>query len=133
MLVYLAGKYRYSFGDPARFLIHGNALTLGTGVPMDFGFLDAQLQQIKSLNQMVAQVIASNSNKKQDEVTTLMRGQTILSPEEARSWGIVHEIRTTFMEPGAVFVTVNTPAPEEKKPFEYGTMRPPIGSESPTK
>jgi hypothetical protein len=29
MLIYCAGKHRYSFPDPARFLIHSNALTLG--------------------------------------------------------------------------------------------------------
>jgi len=133
MLIYLAGKYRYSFGDPARFLIHGNSLTLGTNMPMDYGFLNSQLQQMKSLNQMVAQVIANNSNKKHDEIETLMQGQVILSPEEAKSWGLVHEIRPTFMEPGAVFVSVNAPVPTEKKPFEFGTALPPIGSESPTK
>src|SRR5258708_5180782 len=101
MLIYLSGKYRYSFGDPARFLIHGNSMTLGTNVPMDYAFLNAQLQQMKSLNQMVAQVIANNSNKKNGEIETLMQGQVILSPEEAKLWGLVQEIRPTFMEPGA--------------------------------
>jgi ATP-dependent Clp protease, protease subunit len=128
MLIYCAGKYRYSFPDPARFLIHGNAMTLGTGVPMDYNFLDAQLQQIKSLNQMVVQVLAANSNRKQSDLENAVRGQTILSPELAKQWGIVQEIRDTFMEPGAAFVSVNPPAPEQKKPFEYSTIRPGISS-----
>lgn len=132
MLIYCAGKHRYSFPDPARFLIHGNAMTLGTGVPMDYNFLEAQLQQIKSLNQMVVQVIAANSNKKQSDLENAVHGQTILSPQQAKEWGIVQDIKESFMEPGAVFVSVTPPAQEEKKPFEYSTIRPAISS-GPTK
>jgi len=117
ILIYCAGKHRYSFPRPARFLIHGNALTLGAAMPVDYIFLDNQLQQIKSLNQMVVQVVTATSNKKQPDVEAAVRGQTILSPEEAKEWGIVQEIKDSFMEPGAVFVSVNTPSKdEEKKP-----------------
>jgi ATP-dependent protease ClpP protease subunit len=133
MLIYCAGKHRYSFPDPARFLIHGNAMTLGTGVPMDYTFLDAQLHQIQSLNQMVAQVISSVTNKKKEsEIETAIHGQTILSPEQAKEWGIVQEIRTNFMVPGAVFVSVNTPVPvQDKKPIEYSTLQPAVSAGQP--
>ena len=131
MLIYCAGKYRYSFPSPARFLIHSNAMTLGAAVPLDYNFLDAELQQIKSLNQMIVQVIAANSNKKLPEIEGLINGQTILTADEAKTWGIVQEIRTTFMEPGAVFVTVNNPAPEERKPVEHTTLSPSITSIAP--
>jgi ATP-dependent Clp protease protease subunit len=130
MLIYCAGKHRYSFPNPARFLIHGNALTLGVGVPMDYNFLDLQMQQIKSLNQMVVQVLTATTKKKQSDIENTVRGQTILSPEEARQWGIVDEIKDNFMEPGAVFVTVNAPAPETKKPFEYSTLQPDVKSKT---
>jgi ATP-dependent Clp protease, protease subunit len=131
MLIFCAGKYRYSFPSPTRFLIHSNALVLGAAVPLDYTFLDAQLQQIKSLNQMIVQVIAANSNKKQAEIEGLLTGQTILSADEAKRWGIVQEIRTNFMEPGAVFVTVNTPVVEEKKLIEHTTIQPFITSNAP--
>jgi ATP-dependent Clp protease protease subunit len=114
MLLYCAGKHRYSFPDPARFLIHSNALTLGPGVPLDYTFLDAELSQIKSLNQMVSDVVVANSKKTKAEVDAAIHGQTILTPKEAQQWGIVQEIRDTFMEDGAVFVSVNTDAPAEK-------------------
>jgi ATP-dependent Clp protease protease subunit len=132
MLIYCAGHHRYSFPDPARFLIHGNALNLGTGVPLDFNFLQAQLQQITSLNQMVVQVVAATASKdRRADLENAVKGQTILSPEQAKDWGIVQEIRTSFMEPGAVFVTVNSPAPEPAKPAsEYTTAQPTISSGS---
>jgi ATP-dependent protease ClpP protease subunit len=117
VLLYCSGKHRYSFPSPARFLIHGNALNLGAGVPLDYNFLDAELQQIKSLNQMVSQVVATIAPTKKAEIEQAVHGQTILSAEDAKAWGIVQEIRSTFMEPGAVFVSVNTP--EEKKAFQY--------------
>ncbi len=128
MLIFCAGQHRYSFPNPARFLIHGNALTLGTGVPMDYNFLDSQLQQIRSLNQMVVQVLAANTKKKQSEIEDAVRSQIILSPEDAKKWGLIQDIKDTYMEAGAVFVTVNNPAPEEKKALEYTTIRPAITS-----
>jgi ATP-dependent Clp protease, protease subunit len=131
MLIYCAGKYRYSFPSPARFLIHSNALTLGANVPLDYNFLNSQMQQIKRLNQMIVQVITANSKKKQPDVEGAMNGQTILSAEEAMQWGIVQGIKDNFMEPGAVFVTVNAPASEEKKVIEHTTLQPPITSTSP--
>lgn len=129
MLIYCAGQHRYSFPDPARFLIHGNALNLGTGVPLDYNFLYAELQQIKSLNQMVVQVTAATANKdKQADPERAVLSQTILSPAEAKEWGIVQDIKNTYMEPGAVFVSVNTPTPERTNPLKYGTLQPTISS-----
>jgi ATP-dependent Clp protease, protease subunit len=120
MLLYCAGKHRYSFPNPARFLIHSNALTLGAGVPLDYNFLEAEMAQIRSLNSEIVQIIAANSNKKPAEIEQMMKGQTILTPEEARDWGLVNEIRSTFMEPGASFVTVNTTPQPEKNPIQHG-------------
>ena len=127
MLIYCAGKHRYSFPDPARFLIHGNSLMMGPGVPLDYNFLNAQLQQIKSLNQMVTEVIAATVTKdKQSDLENAVHGQTILTPEQAKEWGIVQEIRSNFMEPGAVFVSVSTPVPEKDSQPKYGTPQPNI-------
>jgi len=132
ILIYCAGKHRYSFAAPARFLLHSNALTLGAAVPLDYNFLDAQLQQIRSLNQMVVQVVAASSNKKASEVEDAMHGQTILTPEQAKQWGIVQEIRSTFMEPGAVLISVDSLPPDKKSTPEYSTIQPTVSAGSPT-
>jgi hypothetical protein len=75
-------------------------------------------------------ISATSGKKKQADVENAVRGQTILNPEQAKEWGIVTDIRDTFMEPGAVFVSVNTPVPlEEKKPVSpYTTLKQPISS-----
>ncbi|MDX6402862.1 MAG: ATP-dependent Clp protease, protease subunit [Blastocatellia bacterium] len=124
MLIYCAGKHRYSLPTPARFLIHGTSMTVNTaGLQMDTAFLESQLMQVKSANEMLIQVITAASNRKREEIAKTVTGQTILSPEEARQWGIVQEIRTSFMEPGATFISVNATIPptEEKRPIKFGT------------
>ncbi len=44
----------------------------------------------------------------------MLREQTILTAEQAKEWGLIQDIRTDFMEPGAVLLSVNAPQPEEK-------------------
>ena len=66
-------------------------------------------------------MIKDNSNKSLEEIQSALLGQTILSPEQAKEWGIVQEIKPVFtVEPGAVFVAVSNPAekPEKPKPSE---------------
>jgi ATP-dependent Clp protease protease subunit len=98
ILIFCAGKHRYSLPSPSRFLIHGTALNpMTVSVNIESRWLESQLQQLKSMDQIIAQVITANSNKKQSEVENAIRGQVILSPEEAKQWGIVQEIKDRFM------------------------------------
>ena len=87
ILIYCAGKYRYSLPSPARFLIHSVALNpISTNFPVERTYLESQLAQINSLNQVITQVIKENSKKTQAEVEGAVNGQTILSPEQAKEW-----------------------------------------------
>ncbi len=131
MLIYCAGKHRYSLPAPTRFLIHSVALNpITTNFPVDRSFLETQLAQINSLNQVMVQVIKENSKKTQTEIESAVIAQTILSPEQAKEWGIVQEIRPTFMEPGAVFVAVDNPAekPQKSKSSLYTTENPVVST-----
>ncbi len=82
----------------------------------DAAGLEAQLQLIKNLNQTVVTVLASTTNKKASELETAIRGQVILTPEQAKDWGLVQSIKNEFMQPGATMVSVSsssTPSPVE--------------------
>lgn len=110
MLIYCAGKYRYSLPAPARFLIHSAALNpITTNYPVDRTFLESQLAQLNNINQITVQVMKENSTKSQAEIETAVKGQTILSPEQAKEWGLVQEIRSTYTEPNSTFASVNPP------------------------
>jgi ATP-dependent Clp protease protease subunit len=134
MLIYCAGKYRYSLPSPARFLIHSVQLNpISTNFPVERTFLESQLAQINSLNQVMVQVIKANSKKTQPEIESAVNGQTILSPEQAKEWGIVQDIRPSFMEPGAIFVAVDNPAEKSDKPkTPFTTVNPVTSVSSPT-
>jgi ATP-dependent Clp protease protease subunit len=117
MFIFCAGKFRYSLPGPSRFLIHATALNpMTVSVPIEGRWIEAQLAQLKNMDHMAAQIIAANSKKKESEIETAIQTQTILSPEEAKSWGLVLEIRNTYMEPGAIIVGVNVPPEKEQKP-----------------
>lgn len=133
MLLYCAGAHRYSLPGPGvRFLIHGNSITFGTGVPMDAAAMDAQTAQLKSLNQMVIDAISAVATKKRSEVEQAVHSQAILTPEEAKNWGIVQEVRNTFMTPGATLLTVNTPNSPDQPAIRYTSIQSGASSKSPT-
>jgi ATP-dependent Clp protease protease subunit len=133
MLLYCAGKHRYSLPGPGvRFLIHGNSISFGVGMPMDANAMDAQTAQLKSLNQMVVDAISTVAGKKRSDVEAAVHGQVILSPEQAKEWGIVQEIKDNFMTPGATLLSVNNPAEPETNPVQFKSIEPSIGSRTVT-
>jgi len=125
VVLYCAGQNRYSF-PATRFLIHGNSLQITGGASMDAASLQGNLELLKNLNQMVIHVIASTAHKeKQADIENAVHGQLILTPDEAIRWGLVKEIRSNFMEPGAVLVTVTPPAaPDIKPPIQFTSITP---------
>lgn len=72
---------------------------------------------------MIARVLSSTSNKKEAEIENVLRGETILTSDDAKEWGLVQEIRKEFLEPGSVMVTLNLPAeiPPSRSP-KYLTL-----------
>ncbi len=126
VLLFCAGQNRYSVPG-ARFVLHGNSLTTSGPTMMDASMLQGNFEIIKNLNQMVVQVLSSTVNKdKKTDIENAIHGQTILSAEDAVKWGLVKEIRSNFMEPGAMLVTVSAPAPssETKPPVQFTSTTP---------
>jgi ATP-dependent Clp protease protease subunit len=109
LVLFCSGRHRYSLPG-TRFLIHGNTMDLSGNFRFDATALESNLQLIKNLNQTVVTVLVSNTNKTQSELETMVRGQTILTAEQARDWHLIEEIRTEFMQPGAIMVSINAPA-----------------------
>jgi ATP-dependent protease ClpP protease subunit len=125
--MYCAGHNRYALPG-TRFLLHGNASVISGNTMMDEAALQANLQILKNLNEMTASVIANTTKKKQSDVQNILHGQLIMTPEDAKAFGLVQDIRTEFMEPGAVMATIEVPMPasDSNKPTEPGTVLPNI-------
>jgi ATP-dependent Clp protease protease subunit len=113
-VIYCAGKNRYSVPD-ARFLFHGVSLTLSGNLTLDSSSLEAQLGQLKNQNQMIERVVASTINKPDKETEQLVSTQTILTPEQAKKMGLVHEIKTDLFQSGAQLAQIG-PTPELPTP-----------------
>jgi ATP-dependent Clp protease protease subunit len=123
-LLYCAGKNRYSLPG-TRFLIHSVSVQAPANSQLDATALQTQLALVQNQNQMISRVISTATNKKEAEIETMLQGQTILTSEQAKGWGLVQEIKDQFLEPGARLVTVNAPENQGKQPktnFEYRTL-----------
>jgi hypothetical protein len=54
----------------------------------------------------IARVIADTVNKDKQQILDDMLNRTTLYPEEAISYGLVHEIRSELFEPGAQVISI---------------------------
>lgn len=107
-VLYCAGSKRYSLPN-TRFLLHGASVGVPGPSMINAETLETQLALVNNQNQMMTHVISATTKKKETDFANIFRGQTIWTPEEAKSWGLVQEIRTEFMGPDSVMVTTITP------------------------
>lgn len=123
-ILYCAGKHRYTL-DGTRFLLHGVSIPVQANSLINAQDLENNLSLVKNRNQMIARVLAANTNKEEVEITDMLRGQTILNPEDAKKWGLVDEVRKEFLEPGATLVTLLAPPSQTvpiMKPAGFRTL-----------
>jgi ATP-dependent protease ClpP protease subunit len=76
-LIFCAGKQRYAMPG-TRFLIHGASYNAPPGTQLDSAGLDAQLAQIKNLNDMMENVINSATKDRKSDIDAAIHSQKIL-------------------------------------------------------
>lgn len=90
----------------ARFLLHPVTMNFAAGG----SFEELQLlEKIKSMRvdmDNYARVVAANTNRTLRQVLQAVRARTTLDPDDAKSWGLVHEIRQELFTPGAEVVSI---------------------------
>lgn len=95
-VIYCAGKKRFCVPN-ARFLIHSVSF-MGSG---NFSFEEKHLkEQLKSLGidrENIAKIIATNCAKEQKEVEKTMLEGTTFNTEQAKEFGLVHEIEKNLL------------------------------------
>ena len=65
-------------------------------VPVESRWIEAQLAQLKSIDHLEAQIIAASSKKKESEIEAAIQQQTILTPEQAKEWGLIQGTKDTY-------------------------------------
>jgi len=68
--------------------------------------LEERLKGLRIDMENIAKVIAENTGKSVKEVTDAMLERTTLNPEEAKTWGLVHEIKSELFEAGSEIVSI---------------------------
>jgi len=98
-VIFCAGSKRYSVSN-ARFLIH----SVAWGTPGPARFEEKQLkEQIKGLEidrENIAKIIAENCKKKKNEVEKIMFEGTTFTPEQAKKFGLIDEIKDSLILEG---------------------------------
>jgi len=105
IVLYCAGSRRLSVPQ-ARFLLHGVNAQFKGEQNLEEQQLWERLKGLRIDAENIAKVIAANSGKSVEEVTRAMQERTTLNPEEARSWGLVDEIRSELFEPGSEVISI---------------------------
>jgi len=102
--IFSAGKRRYSVPD-ARFLLHPVSITLQANLEEDK--LEEIIKGIRIDQDNIAASIAKATSKGEGEIVAAISSRTTLSPEQARDFGLIHEIRSELFPAGAEVVSIN--------------------------
>ena len=105
VVLYCAGARRLSVPQ-ARFLLHGVNSQFRRDQNLEEKQLEERLKGLRIDIENIAKVIAENTGKSVKDVTNAMLERTTLNPEEARSWGLVHEIKSQLFETGSEVISI---------------------------
>ena len=105
IVLYCAGSKRLSVPQ-ARFLLHGVGVQFKGEQNLEEKLLEEKLKGLRIDMENIAKVIAANTGKTVEDVTNAMLERITLNPEEARDWGIVHEIKSPLFEAGSEVISI---------------------------
>ena len=104
VVVFCGGSKRFSVPQ-ARFLLHGVSAGF-KNERLEEKQLEERLKGLKIDLENIAKVIAANTGKTIEDVTDAMLERTTLNPEEAKAWGLVHDIKSELFEAGSEVISI---------------------------
>ncbi len=113
IVLYCAGTRRLSVPQ-ARFLLHGVSAQFSGNQNLEEKQLEERLKGLRIDNENIAKVLAANTGKNVKEVASAMLERITLNPEEAKSWGLVNEIKSQLFEAGSEVISIQ--AQQQQKP-----------------
>jgi len=115
VVIFCAGAHRYCVPN-ARFHIHGVKLGFNGQIQVDEKALEEHIKLMKTDYTNIARVIAATTGKEEKAIVKAMNNQTSLMPEQAREYGLVHEIRSQLVPAQAGMTVIY----EDGSSFTYG-------------
>ena len=93
VVIFCAGLRRYSVPH-ARFLVHGVSVNFVGNQMLDEKGLEERLKGLQIDYQNISRVIADTVQKSPEQVQNDMNNRKTLSSQEAKDYGLVHEIKS---------------------------------------
>ena len=121
VVLFCGGSKRLSVPQ-ARFLLHGVSASF-QNERLEEKQLEERLKGLRIDIENIAKVIAANTGKAVRDVTNAMLERTTLNPEEARAWGLVHEIKSELFEKGSEVISIQSQ--QKAEPVSPPGMPPP--------
>lgn len=104
VVLFCGGRRRLSVPQ-ARFLLHG--VTLGfQNERLEEKQLEERLKGLRIDIENIAKVIAANTGKTVQEIMNALLERTTLTPDEAKAWGLVHEIKSGLFDEGYEVISI---------------------------
>ena len=113
IVLYCVGNKRLS-APQAQFLLHGVSVTFEQGATLEESQLEEHLKEMRIQRENIAKVIAANTGKTEQDIAAAMQARTTLNAEEAKAWGLVHEIKSELFEVGSEVVSIQIERVERK-------------------
>ena len=124
VVLFCGGSKRLSVPQ-ARFLLHGISAGFQQNERLEEKQLEERLKGLRIDIENVAKVIAANTGKAVQDVTNAMLERTTLNPDEAKAWGLVHEIKSELFEAGSEVISIQyQQKPESVMPPNMPPSRP---------
>lgn len=113
VVIYCAGAKRYTVPH-SRFLIHSVKLNLPGKLSVDEKQIDEYLKSVKIDQRNIARVMSDTTGRSVESIEADMVNRTTLSPEEALSYGLTHEIKKELIRPGMEMITIGEPVDNDQ-------------------
>jgi len=124
IVIYCAGSKRLSVPQ-ARFLFHGVNVQFRGEQNLDEKLLEERLGGLRIDVENIAGVIAANTGKSTKDITDAMIERMVLNPEQAQSWGLVHEIKSELFEAGSEVIAIQAQQQPPQHPPQHAPQHAP--------
>jgi ATP-dependent Clp protease protease subunit len=114
LVIFCSGAMRYSVPQ-ASFLLHGASTTIQQDVQVDDRQLEESLIRMRKDLKVIANIVSGATGNGLPEVEEAMRVRTVLSPEAAMEWGLIHETRSTLMPKDAEVISIQHHQPVQQR------------------
>lgn len=108
VIIFCAGQKRYSVPH-SRFLMHGVKFNINGQISMDEKQIEEHLKSLIIDQQNIARVIADTTGKPMHKIEEDMHNRTTLNPNEAKDYGLVHEIKSDLLPLDADLIVIGEP------------------------